>query len=148
MLQVKGCIEDIRPYVQNGSVYIVPLRVGSGTRLKIFESMAMGKAVVSTSIGAEGLPVQTGRDIIIADSPDEFASAVVGLLKDNGAAVADFGRMARELVVRGYSWDSVGQHFESVIQALVKTGTQETSERLISELARPVALGAENGQSG
>jgi polysaccharide biosynthesis protein PslH len=119
-VNVTGRVEDIRPYVRNGSVYVVPLRVGSGTRLKIFESMAMGKAVVSTSIGAEGLPVQTGRDIIIADSPDEFASAVVGLLKDRSRR-SQLGRMARQLVVRGYSWHSVGQHFESVLETLVKS---------------------------
>ncbi|MGH9702812.1 MAG: glycosyltransferase family 4 protein, partial [Candidatus Acidiferrales bacterium] len=65
-LQVTGGVEDIRPHVQSGAVFVVPLRVGSGTRLKIFEAMAMGKAVVSTTIGAEGLPVHSGKNIVIA----------------------------------------------------------------------------------
>ena len=90
-VQVTGAVEDIRPYVHRGSIYIVPLRVGGGTRLKIFEAMAMGKAVVSTSIGAEGLPVRPGRDIMIADTPDEFASAVIDLLQDP-VRRADLGR--------------------------------------------------------
>src|SRR4030095_11935398 len=69
---VTGWVEDIRPYLARAAVCIVPLRVGSGTRLKIFEAMAMGKAVVSTTIGAEGLPVTPGHDIVIADEPAEF----------------------------------------------------------------------------
>jgi glycosyltransferase involved in cell wall biosynthesis len=119
-VQVTGTVEDIRPYVGRGSIYIVPLRVGSGTRLKIFEAMAMGKAVVSTSIGAEGLPVQPGRDIVIADRPDEFASAVVELLRDP-VRRTELGRAAHDLVTKQYSWDSVGQYFESVLESLSKT---------------------------
>jgi polysaccharide biosynthesis protein PslH len=120
-VQVTGTVEDIRPYVQRGAAYIVPLRVGSGTRLKIFEAMAMGKAVVSTSIGAEGLPVRRGRDIIIADSPEEFASAVVGLLQDRGRR-DELGRAARQFVARQHGWDSVAQHFESALEKLACPG--------------------------
>ena len=81
-VQVTGRVDDIRPYVREGSVYVVPLRIGSGTRLKIFEAMAMGKAIVSTSLGAEGLPVSEGRDILIADTPEEFSRKVCLLLRD------------------------------------------------------------------
>lgn len=146
-VQVTGAVEDIRPYVHRGSIYIVPLRVGSGTRLKIFEAMAMGKAVVSTSIGAEGLPVRPGRDIMIGDTPNEFASAVIDILQDP-VRRTDLGRAAHDLVSQQHSWDLVGQRFESALEALVKIGTQETRERMISELARSVVLGAENGQGG
>jgi glycosyltransferase involved in cell wall biosynthesis len=129
-VQVTGTVEDIRSYVQRGAVYIVPLRVGSGTRLKIFEAMAMGKAVVSTSIGAEGLPVRQGRDIIIVDSPDEFASAVVGLLQDR-VRRGELGRAARQLVAQQHGWDSVAQHFESALERLVRPGRMlATSGRL------------------
>ena len=79
-IQVTGRVEDIRPYIANGAVYVVPLRVGGGTRLKIFEAMAMGKAVVSTTIGAEGLPGDRGSDIILADEPAQFAEGVYRLL--------------------------------------------------------------------
>jgi glycosyltransferase involved in cell wall biosynthesis len=143
-VQVTGAVEDIRPYVHRGSVYIVPLRVGSGTRLKIFEAMAMGKAVVSTSIGAEGLPVRPGRDVIIADSPDEFAGAVVGLLQDP-VRRGQLGRAARELVMQGHSWDSVGHQFESVLQMVVKMEQKHTREQLGLEMASSIVLGGEKG---
>ena len=72
-VHVTGTVADIRPYMNKGQVYVVPLRVGSGTRLKIFEAMATAMAVVSTSVGAEGLPVTHGKDIIVADSDEAFA---------------------------------------------------------------------------
>lgn len=114
-LRVTGWVEDIRPYARDASVYIVPLRVGSGTRLKIFEAMAMGKAVVSTSIGAEGLPVQHGKNILLADKPEEFAGAVVMLLKDP-VARGELGRAARQLVEREYSWACAAAHFDAVLE--------------------------------
>jgi len=117
-VKVTGAVDDIRPYMQRGAVYIVPLRVGSGTRLKIFEAMAMGKAIVSTSIGAEGLPVRPGRDVLIADTPKGFADAVVGLLQDD-VRRSDLSRAARQLVAQRHGWDSVTQHFESVLDTLV-----------------------------
>lgn len=116
-VQITGRVEDIRPHVHRSSVYIVPLRIGSGTRLKIFEAMAMGKAVVSTTIGAEGLPVQSGRDIILADDAAEFANAIVALLQDP-IRRGELGRAARQLVEQKHSWDSVVQPFEEVLQKL------------------------------
>jgi sugar transferase (PEP-CTERM/EpsH1 system associated) len=124
-VEVTGAVDDIRSYVQRGSVYVVPLRVGSGTRLKIFEAMAMGKAVISTSVGAEGLPVRSGLDILIADSPDEFANAVVRLLADRNLR-RDLGRAARQLVVQKHSWASVAQHFESTLETLLSPDSMLT----------------------
>src|SRR5207253_2938807 len=80
-IRVTGAVDDIRPYVHEAAVYVVPLRIGGGTRIKIFEAMAMGSAVVSTSIGAEGLPVTDGKDLLLADSPQDFADRTVALLK-------------------------------------------------------------------
>ena len=117
-VEVTGAVDDIRPYVKRGSVYVVPLRVGSGTRLKIFEAMAMGKPIVSTSVGAEGLPVRTEQNILIADSPDAFANAVVRLLLDHSLR-SDLGRAARELVVQKHSWASVAHHFELALETLL-----------------------------
>ena len=114
-LRVTGWVEDIRPYVSDASVYIVPLRVGGGTRLKIFEAMAMGKAVVSTSIGAEGLPVEDGKNIFLADGPEQFARAVVTLLNDP-ARRCQLGRAARQLVERECSWASVAARFDAVLR--------------------------------
>ena len=120
-VHVTGCVDDVRPYVQSASVYVVPLRIGGGTRLKIFEAMAMGKAIVSTSIGAEGLPVQPGIDIMIADKPEEFARATVHLLEDHNRREA-LGRAARELVVHGHSWEVVAQDFERVLEKCISVG--------------------------
>ena len=72
----------MRPYVESASIYIVPLRIGGGTRIKIFEAMATGKAVVSTTIGAEGLPVTNDKNIVLADTAEEFASKVISLMRD------------------------------------------------------------------
>jgi sugar transferase (PEP-CTERM/EpsH1 system associated) len=121
-IEITGIVDDIRPFVHRAAVYLVPLRVGGGTRLKIFEAMAMGKAVVSTTIGAEGLPVHPGQDILIADDPDDFADKTVELL-GNSDRRAELGWRARELVGRTYSWDAVVQPFETVLNMLV--GTEE-----------------------
>jgi sugar transferase (PEP-CTERM/EpsH1 system associated) len=121
-VEVTGAVQDIRPYMQRGSVYVVPLRIGSGTRLKIFEAMAMGKAVISTSVGAEGLPVRSEQDILIADTPDAFADAVVRLLADRNLR-SELGRAARELVVQKHSWASVAQCFELTLETLVNANS-------------------------
>jgi sugar transferase (PEP-CTERM/EpsH1 system associated) len=113
-VHVTGTVEDIRPYIGKGSVYVVPLLVGGGTRIKIFEAMAMGKAVVSTSIGAEGLPVTHGKDILLTDKPDDFAREVVQLLKDPTRRVA-LGKAARLLVEKNYSWASVAKQLDQVL---------------------------------
>src|SRR5258708_26724967 len=78
-VEVTGRVDDVRPHIARGAVYVVPLRIGGGTRLKIFEAMSMAKAVVSTTVGAEGLPGTNGRDIDIAAEPARFANAVVHL---------------------------------------------------------------------
>ena len=116
-IEVTGRVDDVRPHVGEGTVYVVPLRIGGGTRLKIFEAMSMGKAVVSTTVGAEGLPVTDGRDILIADEPARFAEAIVRLVGD----VAERQRIehaARQLVVERYDWSAVAQGFEDVLARL------------------------------
>jgi sugar transferase (PEP-CTERM/EpsH1 system associated) len=116
-IHVTGRVEDIRPYLERAAVYAVPIRSGSGTRLKIFEAMAAGKAIVSTSIGAEGLPVRHGADILSADSPDEFAARVVALLGDRNQRER-LGTAARALVERSYGWNRVAGDFEAVLAGL------------------------------
>ena len=117
-IHVTGRVDDIRPFLQNAPVYIVPLRSGSGTRIKIFEAMAMGKAVVSTALGAEGLPVTHGQNILIADDPREFARSVVRILRDRELA-ARLGRAARSLVERHFAWKTAASQFETILQETV-----------------------------
>jgi polysaccharide biosynthesis protein PslH len=110
---VTGTVDDVRPYVDEAAVYVVPLRIGGGTRLKIFEALAMGKAVVSTTVGAEGLPMVDGRHFIAADSPAEIARAVVSLLRDPERRKA-LGAAGRELVEQRHSWQRVALDFEQL----------------------------------
>jgi sugar transferase (PEP-CTERM/EpsH1 system associated) len=117
-IEVTGRVDDVRPHVERASVYVVPLRVGGGTRLKIFEAMSMGKAVVSTTVGAEGLPVADGRDVVIADEPAAFAQAIVRLLRD-GAERRRLEAAARQLVVDHYDWSSVAQEIETALAGVM-----------------------------
>jgi sugar transferase (PEP-CTERM/EpsH1 system associated) len=117
-IRLTGWVEDIRPFVARGSICIVPLRIGGGTRLKIFEAMAMGKAVVSTSIGAEGLPVQSGENILLADTPQDFTDAVLWLLR-NPNERKRLGAAARRLVQEKYSWQKVAEQFAETLQDVI-----------------------------
>jgi glycosyltransferase involved in cell wall biosynthesis len=129
-IEVTGTVADIRPYLRKACVYVVPLRIGGGTRIKIFEAMAMGKAVVSTSIGAEGLPVTNGKNIVIADAPEAFAAAVLRLL-GNPSECQGVGRAARELVERQYSWAAVTDIFESALLNLAREPRAELRTRRV-----------------
>src|SRR5262245_52641577 len=100
---VTGTVEDIRPFMARAAVYVVPLRIGGGTRLKVFEALAMGKAVVSTAIGVEGLALVDGTEFALADNPDEFARSVVALLRDPAKRRA-LGARGRQLIEARYSW--------------------------------------------
>jgi polysaccharide biosynthesis protein PslH len=123
-IQVTGRVEDVRPYMAKGAVYIVPLRIGGGTRLKIFEAMSMAKAVVSTSIGAEGLPVKNDEHLVIADGPAKFAENTLRLLSAPPLR-AQIGQAARELVEMNYSWNTVSQAFTDVLENVLKNSDEK-----------------------
>ncbi len=115
---VTGTVPDIRPYLWGSAIAIVPLRIGGGTRLKIYESMAAGVPIVSTTVGAEGLTCHDGNDILLADSPDAFAARCVELLEQTGWR----NRIAAEaldLVTRQFSWEAVTRSFEEVLRSAV-----------------------------
>lgn len=122
-IQLTGWVEDVRPYLARRAVCIVPLRIGGGTRLKIFEAMSMAKAVVSTSIGAEGLPVKNGEHLLIADDPASFAENTLRLL-GNPSQRAEIGQAARHLVEENYSWARVSQGFVQALENVVKQARQ------------------------
>ena len=122
-IEVTGRVDDVRPHVATGAVYVVPLRIGGGTRLKIFEAMAMGKAVVSTTIGAEGLPVAPGQNIVIADEPTGFAQSVVHMIRDVDAR-RRMELAARRVVVERYDWSVVAQDFEEALELAVARGVR------------------------
>jgi polysaccharide biosynthesis protein PslH len=113
-ITVTGRVDDVRPWIEGAAVYVVPLRIGGGTRLKIFEAMAMGKAVVSTTVGAEGLPVGDGRNVLLADEPRTFARHVVRLLRNREERDA-LGAAARALVVDNFDWSAVAGTLEHAL---------------------------------
>lgn len=108
-----GFVDDIRPHVAAAHLAVIPLRVGSGTRIKAFEAMAMGRPVVSTTVGVEGLDVRDGQHLLMADDADAFAAAILRLLDDDGlrAGIAD---AARALLERRFSWAQVARQFEAI----------------------------------
>jgi glycosyltransferase involved in cell wall biosynthesis len=117
-VHLTGWVEDVRPFVARGSACIVPLRIGGGTRLKIFEAMAMNKAVISTSVGAEGLPVRSGENIVLADTPGDFAKSAITLLRDADQRQR-LGTAARALVEENYSWPRVAKTFAHALEDVV-----------------------------
>jgi sugar transferase (PEP-CTERM/EpsH1 system associated) len=100
---VTGYVPDIRPFSRAAAVYVVPLRVGGGTRLKVLDAMAMGKALVTTSVGCEGLEVSPNQHVVVADTPGAFARETLSLLSDRDKR-SRLGQAARELVERTYGW--------------------------------------------
>jgi sugar transferase (PEP-CTERM/EpsH1 system associated) len=119
---VTGRVEDVRPYMERAAAYVVPIRVGGGTRLKIYEAMAMGQAVVSTSVGAEGLPVADGEELLLADTPEDFAGAVVRVLTDETLA-RSLGERAAATVRARFGWERVAGKFAAACErALLARG--------------------------
>jgi len=105
---VTGCVDDVRPYMEQAGVFVVPIRIGGGTRLKILEAMSMEKALVSTSVGAEGIAYTPGAELVTADDAPGFAGAVLHLLNDQ-ARRQSLGQEGRRLVLEKYDWSIVGQ---------------------------------------
>ncbi len=112
-IEVTGTVPDMRPYLARAAVVVVPLRLGSGTRIKILEAMAMGKAVVSTSAGAEGLDIRPGHDVEIADGVEEFTRRTVDLLGD-AARRRCLGDNARQTVMTRYTWPQIAVRLDAV----------------------------------
>jgi glycosyltransferase involved in cell wall biosynthesis len=123
-VEVTGTVPSVVDRVRRAAVFVVPLRVGGGTRLKIYEGMALGKATVSTTIGAEGLDVRHGRDIVIADEPAAFAGAILRLLSD-----ADERRRyeaAAAATAQRYDWSVVAPRFVEVLNATIENGRRKS----------------------
>lgn len=118
--QFTGFVDDVRPYVRDAAVSVIPLRIGGGTRLKVYEAMAMGCAVVSTAIGVEGLPVEDGLHYRRADTAVDTAARVLELLADRTAAERQ-ARAAREYVEQNFSYRSVAREFEAICLAATQT---------------------------
>jgi len=113
---VTGYVDDVRPYIAGACVYVVPLRIGGGTRLKVLEAMSMGKPIVSTSLGCEGFEgLVPGRELSLADTPEEFAQRVIELLSDVSRRER-LGRAARRFVEEQYDWRLIVPKLEQIYE--------------------------------
>lgn len=117
-LRIHGYVDDIRPLVSKAAVYVVPIRVGGGTRLKVLDALAQGKAIVSTSVGCEGIQVTNGADILIEDEPDAFGRRVVALLNDPPRR-RELGARARRLAESRYDWGPIGESLTQVYERAI-----------------------------
>jgi glycosyltransferase involved in cell wall biosynthesis len=120
-------VDDVRPYMERAAAYVVPLRIGGGTRLKIYEAMAMEKAIVSTTIGAEGLPLQDGTELLLADTAESFAEAVVRVLNDKALADA-LGARASTRVREQFGWGKVAERFGRICEATLASSKSNSSK--------------------
>ena len=121
-IEVTGTVDDVQPHVHGCNLIVVPLLSGGGTRIKIFECMAMGVAVVSTTIGAEGLPLVAGEDLQIADTVGAFADSVTELLQNPGLAHR-LAQHARERTVREFGWQAAASRFIALCESVSKMPT-------------------------
>jgi sugar transferase (PEP-CTERM/EpsH1 system associated) len=120
-VHVTGTVDDVRPYIERAAVYIVPLRIGGGSRLKILEALAMGRAVVSTTVGAEGLDIVHDQHVVLADDPRAFAQSVLQLLDDLQRS-RQLAAEGRRLVEQCYGWDALADGFGSFICKIAEEG--------------------------
>jgi glycosyltransferase involved in cell wall biosynthesis len=118
-IKITGTVEDVRPFIAESSLYIVPLRVGGGSRLKILEAMAMGKAVISTTMGVEGLETTPKKNVIIVDKSEDFAQKAIELL-NNWELCQSLGSEGRKLIEEKYSWDKIAGKLGEVWEKAIK----------------------------
>ena len=143
-IEVTGRVPSVVEHLRRSAVVIVPLRIGGGTRLKIYEAMAAGKAVVSTTVGAEGLDITHGRDIILADDARAFSQAVVMLLRDRDLC-GRYEQAAAETAAR-HDWPAIGQRFAEVLQA--EAQKKSASKDSVSSELPPQSVRAGTPESG
>lgn len=127
-VRVTGTVPDVRPFIESAAGFIVPLRIGGGTRLKIFEAMAMECPVVSTPVGAEGLPVRDGEHLLLAESADDFARAAADLLLKPAEAGA-MAQAAAALVRTSHAWNRVAEEFAALCQPVPDLMTSPLTAR-------------------
>lgn len=129
-VRIVGYVQDLRPLLARSSVFVAPIRQGGGTRIKVLTAMSMGKAVVTTPMGAEGLDVNHNHDIVLAESRDELAHATIDLLQDSGRR-RTIGLNARASVLKKYEWARLAEIFED---QMVDTAERKRRKKCRSEL--------------
>ena len=116
---VTGAVEDTRPFIAESAIYVAPLRMGGGTRFKLLEAMALARPIVSTTVGAEGFAVRSGQELLLADSPENFAKAVLELLNDSARAAA-IGQAGHAFAQAHYDWSVIIPRLEAVYEKVLR----------------------------
>ncbi len=119
-VELTGAVEDVRPYLYRATAYVIPMRIGGGTRFKALEAMAARKATVSTSLGVEGIGVTHGREMLIADEPRAMAHAILGLLRGGPARRAELGEAAYRFVAANYAWEKIVPILDELFVTLLR----------------------------
>lgn len=131
---VTGRVDDVRPFMERAAAYIIPLRIGGGTRLKVYEAMAMEMPIVSTTIGAEGLPVRDGVELLLADTPATFAAAVVRVLREQALA-QQIGQQAAATVRAKFGWQGVAEQFAGLCEQALQCSPRKAVAAGVSSAA-------------
>ena len=118
-IEVAGWVEDVRPFISRHALYIIPLRIGGGTRIKVYEAMALGKAIVSTAVGVEGLPLKDGEHVVLADGAVAFAQAIVKLLRQDEFREA-LALRGMDFVRRNFSWGKAAEVFADACRKIAE----------------------------
>jgi glycosyltransferase involved in cell wall biosynthesis len=122
---VTGFVEDIRTFIAEADIVVCPMRKGGGIKNKILEAMSSGRAVVSTSLGAEGIDAKNGENIIVSDSPAEFAESVINILNDKHFRDS-IRKKALELIQNHYTWDRCSREYDILYQDLIRNKTDDS----------------------
>lgn len=120
---VTGRVDDVRTYIRRAKIFVAPIRIGGGTRLKILEAMSMQKAIVSTTVGAEGIACTRDVDIVLGDTPREFAHQVIVLLQDS-RKMESLGAAARKLVLEKYDWRIIGEKLNRIYEDMTNAARE------------------------
>jgi len=131
-IQVTGRVDDVRPYMERAAAYIVPLRIGGGTRLKIYEAMSMEKPIVSTSVGAEGLPLRDGCELMLADTPETFAERVISIITNDSLA-RELGGRAAAAVREHFGWRPAAESFAEICGDVIQRSKFKRSSLMVKE---------------
>ncbi len=123
-MQAPGFVPDIRPFFDDAAVAICPVRDGGGTRIKILDNLALGMPIVTTTVGLEGIDAVPERDVLVADTPEEFV-AQVGRVFDDGALRRRLARNARALAEAVYSWDRVAKGLLEVYEGVARSSDSQ-----------------------
>jgi glycosyltransferase involved in cell wall biosynthesis len=133
-IEITGFVSDVRPYIQQSDLYVVPLRMGGGTRLKILQAMAMKIPIISTTIGAEGLEAVDGDHLLLRDDPQSFAEATLELM-DHSTLKKQLAESAYQFVREEYDWKTIGGRIDAAFHYLMQQKNGRVATALLKRQA-------------